>query len=215
MLRYRTKDDRGNACRVHALWLGESPTAHEIERRPIMAWMRWLLRAAGAVGFLVWSGPVARGAAIGIGFGIIIALVVYKGPFALAVTLFSPVSSTLILVVVSLTLSLVSSLAKLLGRSRERVLDALRCPGCFYSLAEIEAGEDNRTVCPECGSGWDLRPRGPAEVVVVRTIGAGSGDAATIAPRARYQRRERSAPPTIVASTGLPPSSYASARSSE
>jgi Zn-finger nucleic acid-binding protein len=82
-----------------------------------------------------------------------------------------------------------------------------RCPACLYSLREIETGIDEITTCPECGAGWDMRPIGPTEVVVVRggVDGGSVPVAATIRPH--YQRREIKRPATIVASTGLPPSS--------
>ncbi|HVZ93429.1 MAG TPA: hypothetical protein VG797_02860 [Phycisphaerales bacterium] len=36
-------------------------------------------------------------------------------------------------------------------------LDIPRCPSCAHSLADLAASpDDGCTVCPECGSAWDL-----------------------------------------------------------
>lgn len=207
MLRYRTKDDRGNACRVHAVWLGDTPTRGEVDARPAVAWLRWAHRAALEIMAVGFTRPVLIGVLLGSGLAALIAVTLRVGPFALAVTLFSPVSSTLILVAVTAGIAIVSSGSRVLARSRRRIIDQGHCPTCLYSLREIEPDDDDATTCPECGNAWDLRPLGATQVVVVRLETPGHAQCGVSAMRPHYQRREISRPPTIVASTGLPPNS--------
>lgn len=207
MLRYRSKDDRGNDCRVHALWLGEMPTRGAMDAKPFVAWLRWASNASREVAAIALSRPVLIGAAVGVGIAALVIVTVRVGPFALAVTLFSPVSSTLILVMLTAGVAIVGSASRVLARSRIRITDQGRCPACLYSLREIETDIDEITTCPECGGAWDMRPLGPIEVVVVHgAVDAGSTPS-TSTIRPHYQRREIKRPATIVASTGLPPSS--------
>lgn len=211
MLRYRTIDDRGRPCRAHALFLGDLPSD------PAAAgWLTWGRGAARAIRRLVFAPPLLRALAIALGVGTLVTLVAFHGPFALAVTLFSPVSSTLILVALTMALSLAASMSRHLARARRAILAQGRCASCLYRLTGIEPDAAHITTCPECGSGWDLRPEGPTQVVVVRA--SSISPAPPIPPTPTnpppHQRRETTRPPTIVASTGLPPSSYASDRSS-
>lgn len=206
MLRYRTKDDRGNDCRVHAMWLGAMPTRGARDARPFVAWIRWARRAVREIAAIALSRPVLIVAAVTAGVAALIVLTLRVGPFALAVTLFSPVSSTLIVVVLTAGVAIMSGASRVLASSRRRIVDRGHCPACLYSLGEIEADQDHVTTCPECGGGWDLRPIGPAEVVVVRG-GSPTGSPSRAMARPHYQRRDIKRPPTIVASTGLPPSS--------
>lgn len=207
VLRYRTKDDRGNDCRVHALWLGELPTRGAVDARPFVAWIRWARHAIRELAAIGFSRPVLIGAVVGGGILALIVLTLRVGPFALAVTLFSPVSSTLILVMLTAGVAIVGGASRVLARSRRRIIDRARCPSCLYSLREIEPDDDDATTCPECGNAWDLRPIGATQVVVVRSGTPGLAHGGASVPQSHHQRREIKRPPTIVASTGLPPSS--------
>jgi hypothetical protein len=50
------------------------------------------------------------------------------------------------------------------SRARRRMADSVRCsllaaglcPTCGYGLSSINAGEDGRRVCPECGAAWRM-----------------------------------------------------------
>lgn len=151
------------------------------------------------------------GATVGLALAALIVLTVHVGPFALAVTLFSPVSSTLILVALTAGVAMMSGASRVLARSRRRIVDLGRCPTCLYPLRDIESEADEITTCPECGGGWDMRPDGPPEIVVVGRKVASEATADTSKTAAgsvpHYQRREIKRPPTIVASTGFPPNS--------
>lgn len=192
---------------MHALWLGEAPSLGAMDARPFVAWIRWARRALREIASVAFTRPVLIGVVVGAGIAALIVLTVRVGPFALAVTLFSPVSSTLIVVALTAGVAIMSSASRVLARSRRRIVDRARCPACLYSLGEIEADRDEITTCPECGGGWDMRPLGPTEVVIVRGVVDGVKVPAAAVSRPHYQRREIRRPATIVASTGLPPSS--------
>ncbi len=63
-------------------------------------------------------------------------------------------------VVVGILAPFVMATALLIRRAAraadELVLSGL-CPGCDYSIAELEPADDGCTVCPECGAAWRTR----------------------------------------------------------
>lgn len=76
------------------------------------------------------------------------------GPQVLAFTLFSPVSSTIILLICVAGVASVNWIrerAELIKRSNVR---AGRCPACAYPIGELEPEADGCVVCPECGAAW-------------------------------------------------------------
>lgn len=104
----------------------------------------------------------------------LVALAAAQGPWVIAVTLFSPVASSLIVASIGLLLWLGRAIKRHHERVRTALIKRAQCPGCLYGLGGLEAGEDHLTRCPECGCAWDLRPK-PAgrEIVVVEALAVG------------------------------------------
>ncbi len=100
--------------------------------------------------------------------GSLVALAVKVGPLVLAVAMFSPVSSTLI-VLVSITLvALLAAWSDRGDRLANDMVRAGRCAGCAYSLEGLGPEPDGCTVCPECGAAWNRAERlAPPRTVVI------------------------------------------------
>ncbi len=100
--------------------------------------------------------------------GSLIALTLKAGPLVLAVTLLSPVSSTLIVLVSITGVAVFAAMADRGERLANDMARAGRCPGCAYPFAGLEPEPDLCTVCPECGSAWNLAQRlAPPQTVVI------------------------------------------------
>lgn len=129
--------------------------------------------------------PAIRAAALS--FCILIALVVLfsMGPFALTLTLFSPISSALILAGISMSISLVISLKAVAGTIRDRSVRANCCPACLYDLSGVPRAADDLTECPECAAAWDTSdPAARSRIVIVRAPPAPGGGGPPHSPRA-------------------------------
>lgn len=198
-LRPRTQDDRGKPVRLH--WRGlVAPSRRSPRDRAPALLSRMRAREVGAI---------ARGSASNLRrwflslpafFAVLLVALALVfawsltefGPQALAFVLFSPVSSTILLVGVTALLTFRTALGSRGERIREGLLRAGRCPVCLYTLDDLEADTDRCTVCPECGSAWRLDTLdAPVQRVVIRA----EGDAQSIRPR------------QTVISTESPPSS--------
>lgn len=107
----------------------------------------------------------------------IVVLTALFGPQVIAITMFSPVSSSIIVLVSLAGVAIVSWY-----RDRAHALKSLMiregmCPACGYSLRDSEPEADGRTTCAECGAAWRLDDPAYAatdtgsepRVVVVRT----------------------------------------------
>ena len=51
------------------------------------------------------------------------------------------------------------------------------CPGCGYSIVELEAEPDGCRVCPECGAAWHLEPHASERGDVIRPTPTQAGQA--------------------------------------
>jgi hypothetical protein len=97
----------------------------------------------------------------------LVTLALREGPAVIAVTLFSPVSSTLIFVSIALLLWMNRAMARHVKKTREAWKGVGRCAACKYDMRGLEPAEDDCTPCPECGAAWDMREkRGTAKVVL-------------------------------------------------
>lgn len=151
---YRALDDAGHPTRVRWTWLVPS-RPDERARWPWTLLPQYvlpplvILLALAAWGLLVWS----------------------EGPSVVAVTVFSPISSTLIFAGIALCLWQVRCLSRHAAASRAAMVARRECPGCTYPLAlpnhaaqlnrSHEPGDQlppNHSRCPECGSVWNLSP---------------------------------------------------------
>lgn len=90
------------------------------------------------------------------------------GPFVVAITLFSPIAASLILLHVTLLVWVASGLRAYTARVvRLRVGEGV-CPSCLYEMGGAGEGEQKGTTrCPECGALWDADV-GEAKRVVVK-----------------------------------------------
>jgi Zn-finger nucleic acid-binding protein len=90
-----------------------------------------------------------------------------QGPFVLAVTLFSPISSSLIFAAIALCLWQVRCLSRHAASSRAALIARGVCPSCDYPLAPLTPNVQ-ATRCPECGGVWNLsRASEPPQIVRV------------------------------------------------
>ncbi len=205
VLRLRTTDDRGRVTRTHFIWVPplvrrDGTAGERIEIGPAaVAILGWLWD-------VLWRGPAGRVALVILVLCGLVYAVFRVGPFALAVTLFSPISSSIILVSVTVGLSILACARRELYRVQRQMIAIGLCPSCTYALAELEEEADGYVTCPECGAGWDREPPRGAEVVVVR---------AAAVERSTQSGQRTTEPPAITPSTGEPPSSNASDRSSD
>lgn len=113
-------------------------------------------------------------------FGVIPATVVLgawaAGPFVVAITLFSPIAATLILLQVTLLVWVVGGLRAFAARVVRRRAREGVCPACLYEMAGALVDEAGLCRCPECGAVWDTTVEDAKTVVVrweKRPIGSG------------------------------------------
>ena len=110
--------------------------------------------------------PLAPAMLMVLSLGLWLTLLLSQGPMVLAITLFSPVSSSAIFIIIGLALWIRSALRRAARRAIESALLLRACPACGQSLQGVPTREP-ATPCPECGSSWDLstpdphRPRPP------------------------------------------------------
>lgn len=157
-MRVRARDDRGNVIRVRLALVTPDDTSDTT--RP---WLVRQLRRAPEV--------LIPPAIILLGIAILVSLALREGPAVIAVTLFSPVSSTLIFVTIALLLWTNRALGRHLARTRVALKARGRCPACRYDMRGLESEEDACTLCPECGAAWDMREKRGTSRVVLRADG--------------------------------------------
>jgi ribosomal protein L37AE/L43A len=94
------------------------------------------------------------------------------GPQVIAFTLFSPVSSTIIILICITGVATANWIRDRAEAIRRSSIRSGRCPSCGYPIDAIEPETDGCVVCPECGSAWRTGdPRYTLEgeqIVVVR-----------------------------------------------
>ena len=107
----------------------------------------------------------------------LVTLALFNGPFIVAMVLFSPFASLLLVIGFSLVLGVAAAGRRVVRESLVRLREAGECPSCGYPLEVEVKGASTR--CPECGTSWRMGEQPPAETIVVRiaTLGA-PGDAA-------------------------------------
>jgi hypothetical protein len=158
MFRYLTRDDRGRPARVHAIWV---PPPRE-GRDGVLSFVSrlWcaLPRSTTLPLLLLIGAPVTYAA-----------LALIFGPFFVALTTFSPIASTLILLAIWIVLWAARAFSYHARTTRLSLIESGRCPSCLYEMGEaIEDDASGMATCPECGSAWDRRPRTRETITISR-----------------------------------------------
>ncbi len=155
MLRYRSRDDRGRSVRVHAIWVPPARSEGGVIDFAARLW-RALPRGTTLPLFVLLGTPLAY-AGLALAFG----------PFFVALTTFSPVASTFILLGTWVLLWTARSFSTHARATRLALIAGGRCPSCLYEMGDsIEDDAAGMATCPECGSAWDRRPRSPETIVI-------------------------------------------------
>jgi fumarate reductase subunit D len=172
-MRFWSRDDNGAKVRMRWLWLVPAPlTPRSFPQR---VWWRamWLVPEP------VW--PVAM---VMVGLLLLLGLVLMHGPYVIAVTIFSPVASTFMVVGLALLLWCVRACGRHARRVRDALLARRLCPVCMYDLGSLakalpaiatEGTPENPasfTTCPECGAHWNLHEQPKHEVIIIREPGS-------------------------------------------
>jgi hypothetical protein len=163
-MRVRTRDDAGEPTRVQWRWLlpATQPRtlASQFRRVPEVLWPPAI--------FLT-------------GLLSLVTLALFQGPWVLAVSLFSPMSSSLIFVTIALLLWMGRAAGRHVERCKQAAKREALCPACSYNLrglaartdsAITPATEDMLTPCPECGASWDLVHRVGTRTVTIHSPGS-------------------------------------------
>lgn len=95
------------------------------------------------------------------------------GPYVVAITLFSPIAATLILLQMTLLVWVVGGFRSYAARVVRGRAVAGVCPACLYEMAGALVDQAGLCRCPECGGTWDTSVE-EAKTVVVRW-GRGEG----------------------------------------
>jgi hypothetical protein len=95
-------------------------------------------------------------------------LAAMNGPFVVAMVLFSPVASLLMVVAMTLMLAAGAGLKRHIADSVAWMRRRRLCAACGYDLAGVEASVEEVTTCPECGAAWRLNFDQMPAVVIVR-----------------------------------------------
>jgi hypothetical protein len=159
-VRYRSRDDRGLPTRVKWVWF----LPQSSDRR-----QHWVIRQLLRTPELVIPPAIFAS-----GIAVFVILALREGPAVVAVTLFSPISSTLIFSSIALLLWLGRAATRHTTKTRELLKQSKRCPGCLYNLRGLDPGIDALTTCPECSSAWDLREKHGTETIIIRADGTSS-----------------------------------------
>jgi hypothetical protein len=155
VLRYRTRDDRGRSTRVHAIWVPPARDEGGLIDFSLRLW-RALPRGTTLPLIVLLGTPLAY-AALALAFG----------PFFVALTTFSPVASTFILLGTWVLLWTARAFSSHARTTRLALIAGGRCPSCLYEMGDaIEDDAAGLATCPECGSAWDRRPRAPETIVI-------------------------------------------------
>ncbi len=163
-MRLRARDDRGKTTRVRFAIV--PPEDRSDITRP---WLLRQLRRAPEV--------LIPPAIMAIGVLVLVSLALREGPAVIAVTLFSPVSSTLIFVTIALLLWTNRAFVRHLRKTGVALKARGRCPACRYDMRGLEPDEDACTQCPECGAAWDMREKRGTAHVVIRADGSSANNA--------------------------------------
>jgi len=157
MFRYRTRDDQGRAARVHAIWIPPPRGEGGVLSFAIRLW--WALPRSTTLPLMLLIGvPIAYAT-----------LALVFGPFFVALTTFSPIASTLILLAIWIVLWAARGFSNHARATRLSLIAAGRCPSCLYEMGEaIEDDASGMATCPECGSAWDRRPRVRETITISR-----------------------------------------------
>ncbi|HLP83448.1 MAG TPA: hypothetical protein VK157_03795 [Phycisphaerales bacterium] len=158
-MRVRARDDRGKPIRVR-VWL-VAPDDRGDGTRP------WIVRQWRRLPEVIIPPAIFV-----CGILVLVTLALREGPAVIAVTLFSPVSSSLIFVSIALLLWMNRAMARHVKKTREAWKGAKRCPACRYDMRGLEPDEDDCTPCPECGAAWDMREKRGMAKVVLRADGS-------------------------------------------
>lgn len=119
------------------------------------------------LGYLSWRGPLLPIAALAGIPALLIWLAVTNGPFVVAMVLFSPVASLLMVVAMSLMLAAGAGLKRHIADSVAWMRSRRQCAACRYDLTGVEPCREGVTTCPECGARWRLgRADGPPVIVI-------------------------------------------------
>lgn len=86
----------------------------------------------------------------------ILVLTAMFGPQVIAITMFSPVSSSIIVLVSLAGVAIVSWYRDRAFTLKSLMIREGKCPACGYSLRDSEPDADERTTCAECGAAWKL-----------------------------------------------------------
>lgn len=146
MLRYPATDDANRAA--HIRWWRGNP-----------ALKFWRTRG-------IWRPILPVGSLVAIPI-LLALLAAFNGPFVVAMVLFSPFASLLIVIGLSLALAAIAAWRGYLSNTIRAQALAGECPSCGYDLPEYSSAADSLTICPECGAAWNLEPHAPPHVVIV------------------------------------------------
>lgn len=111
------------------------------------------------------------------------------GVQVIAYTLFSPVSSIVIVLGCLLAVACLNWARERTEEIKRGAIRAGRCPACGYGLDELLPEQDDCVVCPECGAAWragDLRYTSDQTSVIVVQM-----DRASTEPAAKPDARRR------------------------
>ena len=97
----------------------------------------------------------------------LVTLAIFNGPFVVAMVLFSPFASLLLVTGLSLLLAFAAACRHVLAHSLETLRRVGECPTCGYPLAASDA-RFSAVTCPECGHAWRIGEPPPPERIVVR-----------------------------------------------
>lgn len=183
MLRVRTRDDRGRLVRVVRFCALRSPGDSRV----------------GAACRALVSGLISKPgrwiAALALLAVLLIGLTAVFGPQVIAIAMFSPVSSSIIVLVSLAGVAGVSWYRERAESVKRDMIRAARCPACAYPIGGIEPETDACTTCPECGAAWrlsDARYERGSRVLVVGADGNVIGERSP---------GSKSSPPTMVRAT--------------
>ncbi|MDX2148109.1 MAG: hypothetical protein SFZ23_11375 [Planctomycetota bacterium] len=136
------------------------PTPSEVARRLPTTWLQALARASFSVtGLLVWL--------VVLGIAALVFLTLTQGPIVIAMTLVSPVSATLFVVLITTIVQVGRAISRRADENRELALATGQCPACGYPIRDARPESDGCVCCPECGSAWRLRSGPQRERVVM------------------------------------------------
>jgi ribosomal protein L37AE/L43A len=152
VIRVRSTDDRARPVRLVRFAPIDRPASVSPARRSLFFLRLFLLQSAR----LASSRPGRWIFALTLVILTVLALTAVHGPQVIAITMFSPVSSSIIVLVSLTAVAVVSSYRNRAHDVTSRMIRAQRCPACAYPLTDIDPEADGCTPCPECGAAWKL-----------------------------------------------------------